>query len=55
MGIKTECFAYDTKEKGCRCLKELYCQKEKCHFYKDKTQINQAHINSAIRSYSKGK
>lgn len=55
MEVKTDCFAYDTKEKRCRCLNDLYCQKEKCNFYQDKSQISQAHIKSAIRSYSRGK
>lgn len=55
MEVKTDCFAYIVGQKKCNCLNDLYCQKENCHFYKDKTQMSQAHIESAIRSYSKGK
>lgn len=35
--IKTDCFAYDGSKIGdyrCCALRELYCEKEKCSFYK---------------------
>jgi hypothetical protein len=34
--IKTDCFAY--KNKKCKILKELFCSKEKCAFYKTQNQ-----------------
>ena len=37
--IKTDCFAY-RPERMCPCiaLRELYCEKEHCSFYKTKEQ-----------------
>lgn len=35
MEIKKDRFAYDCKNK-CKALKELYCKKEKCNFYRNK-------------------
>ena len=32
--VKTDCFAYDDYVCKCRALKELYCKKEECKFYK---------------------
>lgn len=34
--VAKDCFAYDTQKNGCIALKELYCAKEKCNFYKRK-------------------
>lgn len=55
MEVKTDCFAYNSLTKQCTCLNELYCKKEKCHFYKDTQHMNRAHIESAIRSYANAK
>ena len=34
--IHTDCFAYNgiRKDKSCAVLKELYCEKSECNFYK---------------------
>lgn len=37
--LKTDCFAYSKKNNECRALKELYCEKENCPFYKTKEQV----------------
>ena len=37
--IKTDCFAFDKEKQECKCLKELYCDKENCKFYKSKEEI----------------
>ena len=36
--MKRDCFAFAEKNnhQGCRALKELYCKKEECRFYKRK-------------------
>lgn len=37
--VKTDCFAYRkgvTEAYACKALRELYCKKEKCNFYKPK-------------------
>lgn len=31
--VRKDCFAYNGT-KSCSCLKELYCSKEECKFYK---------------------
>lgn len=40
--IKTDCFAYEQKGYigNCKALKDLYCAKGKCAFYKTKEQYN---------------
>lgn len=40
--IKTDCFAYREgvlEEYACSALNELYCRKEKCRFYKPKSEV----------------
>lgn len=39
MITKTDCFAFDENKCDCKVLNKLYCQKEKCSFYKTKTQV----------------
>ena len=39
MITKTDCFAFDEKKCDCKALNKLYCQKEKCRFYKTKAQV----------------
>lgn len=36
--VKSDCFAYKETQTGGKCtaLKELYCKKEQCGFYKKK-------------------
>jgi len=36
--IKTDCIMYRPLKKECDGLKELYCVKEKCNFYKTKKE-----------------
>ena len=41
IGVRTDCFAYKKGESpssggDCKALKALYCQKEKCNFFKPK-------------------
>ena len=40
--IKTDCIFHVNKIKGegCTALKELYCSKEKCGFYKSRREYN---------------
>lgn len=40
--IKKDCFAYDKIKRipECRALKDLYCAKGKCAFYKTEEQHN---------------
>lgn len=35
---KKDCFAYDKKNNDCKALKELYCEFEKCSYYKKKKE-----------------
>ena len=53
--FKKVCFAYVEKKghQGCRALKELYCKKEECRFYKRKCEVNLEEIEEAIRNYAK--
>lgn len=40
--IKTDCFAYNGSKIGdyrCSALRELYCKKEKCSFYKPCSEL----------------
>lgn len=37
--VKTDCFGYDKTKKKCKVLKELFCSKSVCEFYKTKEQI----------------
>lgn len=34
--VKKDCFAYNDIKNNCNALKELYCVKENCKFYKTK-------------------
>lgn len=43
IGVKTDCFAYREgviEARACDALRELYCKKEKCNFYKPKSQVD---------------
>lgn len=37
--IKEDCFAYKKDKAECNCLKELYCEKENCKFYKTRKEL----------------
>ena len=37
---KKDCFGYCKEKNTCSVLNELWCKKEKCKFYKTKTQYN---------------
>lgn len=51
MEIREDCFAYNEKTKECDALKELYCAKENCKFYKSCEEISQKYIENCIKSY----
>lgn len=53
--IEKDCFAYTEKKRNqeCKALKELYCEKEKCKFYKRKDEIDIDKIEEAIKEYSR--
>lgn len=53
--MKRDCFAFAEKNnhQGCRALKELYCKKEECRFYKRKWEVNLEEIEESIKEYSK--
>lgn len=36
--IKTDCFGFDKTKNDCKVLRKLYCECEKCRFYKTKEQ-----------------
>ena len=38
IGVKTDCFGYSEEKNDCKALRELYCKREKCKFYKTKAQ-----------------
>ena len=52
MAVKTDCFAYDEEHKTCDALKELYCKKEQCKFYKSRFVINKKKIEADIKKYA---
>lgn len=37
--VKRDCFAYDERRDNCKALKSLYCEFEKCNFYKTKKEV----------------
>lgn len=36
--IKTDCFGYNKANKKCTVLRDTYCRKEECVFYKTREQ-----------------
>lgn len=38
--VKKDCFAYDKNLDMCIALKDLYCDFEKCNFYKPKSDFD---------------
>lgn len=51
MEIRKDCYAYNTYKNKCRALNDLYCQKEKCRFYKSNTELNWEDIEDELRKY----
>lgn len=47
------CFAYIIKNghASCMALKELYCKREECKFYKHRADVNIEKIKEDIRNY----
>ena len=52
--IKEDCFACDKEHHKCNALNDLYCEKEKCRFYKNKNEINESEIERSIKAYTIG-
>lgn len=51
---KANCFAYDETKHECRALSELACAyKDKCAFYKHKSELDWKELERATRTYSK--
>lgn len=49
---ETDCAFFLKKENDCRALTEVMCeQKETCHFYKHRSEVNFAAIESAVAKY----
>ncbi len=48
MAIKKDCFAYlsDDDTRGCFALNKLYCKREKCKFYKERTQARKEYLDT---------
>ena len=50
---KTECFAYSREKKCCKALSTLICaNKDKCPFYKHKSEVDFKEIERAVTKYS---
>lgn len=48
-----DCFAYPREgEEECFCLKELYCKKEFCSFFKHKDTISREELEKATKGYN---
>ena len=48
---KIDCFAYQN-ERSCRALNQMICsEKDKCPFYKHKSEISYEEIERAIERY----
>lgn len=52
--LKKDCFAYidNNGHKSCYALKELYCSKGQCRFYRN--DITKAQLRTSMNLYSKG-
>ena len=48
--IKYDCFAYANGK--CSALKELYCENEKCSFYKHKREVDKQKLKKEIKDYA---
>lgn len=49
---KTECFAYHKETNECKSLTDLMCTYKNCPFFRHKSEINFAQIESAVKHYS---
>lgn len=44
--VKKDCFEFDKTNNCCKALRELYCKRENCVFYKSKEQYEKEMKNS---------
>lgn len=52
-GIKEDCFAYHEAKHLCSALSELVCEhKNKCAFYKHKSEVDFREMERAVKNYS---
>lgn len=49
--VHEDCYAINDYLTDCRCLKELYCKKEECRFYKPKSEVSWQAIENAVNNY----
>lgn len=51
---KISCFAYRNREghEACTALRELYCKKEECRFYKPVHKVDMKQREKDIKNYS---
>lgn len=47
---KRDCFAYD--ERKCKALKERYCDRENCKFYKTRKEFEAGFSEEQMKAYS---
>lgn len=52
LGIYKDCYAINDYLTDCKCLKELYCKKEDCKFYKPNSEVSWKNIEDAINVYN---
>lgn len=50
MEIKKDCYAYDVNNNKCRALRDLYCKKEQCTFYKSNKELSWARIQRELKN-----
>lgn len=51
--LKYDCFAYDSLTGCCTVLRELYCRKENCKFYKTDEEYQKGMRNCQMTKKSK--
>lgn len=52
---KKDCFAFNAEARKCNALTDLICEyKDKCSFYKLKSEVNMKEIERAVNGYTKG-
>ena len=47
---KEDCFANTGNH--CYCLKEKYCKKKECAFYKKRNEVSLSEIEKAVKNYN---
>lgn len=53
--VRKDCFAYNEEHKDCNALRELYCRKEECKFYKHRCEVNNKETEASIKNYAMNK